>query len=114
MATEIRDQGSCAGEKYDQRGYAGDRNIPIRPRDISPPNADDACDIGALEVSASRVASKVSAQVLLDGPYDATEQVMNDDLLQAGLLPLLQPYEPAPWGYGGIDEMNSLCCGLAD
>ncbi len=45
----VIDQGSCAGELADQRGFSNP-DSGLRINDLLPANADDGCDIGAVEL----------------------------------------------------------------
>ncbi len=112
MAFELVDQGSCSGEEYDQRGMAGNIDIPFRPRDLATANADDGCDIGAVELAGSTVPPTYDIKVLLDGPY--TNILMNTDLNTAGQLPSAQPYNTAPWGYGGGENLTAIPNDMVD
>jgi hypothetical protein len=44
--------------------------------------------------------------VFLDGPYEGTE--MNTSLNTAGVLPLSQPYNAAPWNYTGSETVAAI------
>jgi hypothetical protein len=102
--SDLVDQGSCAGEPYDQRGHAGDVVVPIRAFDdpgIS--NKDDGCDIGAVELGATQVPVSVDLTVFLEGPYE--NELMSTQLNTSGALPLTQPYNTAPWNYGGTETV---------
>ncbi len=50
---------------------------------------------------------------LLAGPYTENGQ-MNTDLLDAGILPLHQPYNTAPWGYTGTEQVPAPPPGMVD
>jgi len=47
---------------------------------------------------------RLHAKVLLDGPYNSTTGLMNDDLRAQGLLPLTEPYTGAPFNKQVIGE----------
>ena len=48
----------------------------------------------------------VDIGLFLEGPFNGTE--MNTDLNDAGFLPLVQPYNTAPWNYPGLEEVGSI------
>lgn len=97
------DQGSCSDDEYDQRGYT-DVDGTQRIADFALiANADDACDIGAVELAASpRLIADLDISAFLDGPFNGTR--MEVDLTSLGLVPTLQPYNVSPWTYPGIEE----------
>lgn len=118
-STYVLDQGSCddvsaAIERYDQRGRAGNVTAPLRAVDNpTATNADDGCDVGAVERGASgTVRSKLDAMALLSGPH--TDVIMSTALNQAGLLPLAQPYAGAPWTYGDPETLTSVPADMVD
>ena len=48
----------------------------------------------------------VDLKVFLAGPFDNSE--MNTDLNSAGIIPLQQPYNVAPWNYDGNENVSTL------
>ena len=48
----------------------------------------------------------VDLKVFLSGPFDNSE--MNTGLNAAGLIPLQQPYNVAPWNYGGNENVSVI------
>jgi large repetitive protein len=48
---------------------------------------------------------ELAVKVLLDGPYNEADDLMNDGLRAAGLLPLAQPYGTAPFNYSGTETV---------
>ena len=54
------------------------------------------------------------AKVLLEGAYDANTQTMRRDLNTQQLLPLLQPYQQAPWNYNALVAVNNLPADVVD
>ena len=45
-------------------------------------------------------------KVMLEGPFNGT--AMNPTLNSSGLLPLSQPYNSAPWNYGGTESVAGI------
>ncbi len=45
----------------------------------------------------------VSAKAILDGPYNTTTSLMNDNLRSGGLIPLAHPYGVAPFNHTGSE-----------
>jgi uncharacterized protein (TIGR02145 family) len=45
-------------------------------------------------------------KVFLEGPFNGTE--MNTDLNAAGLIPLNQPFNGAPWNYNGTESVTAI------
>lgn len=54
----------------------------------------------------------VNTKVYLQGPWNGTN--MNTTLLTDGFLPLGQPYNVAPWNYGGGENVASMPAGVVD
>lgn len=50
---------------------------------------------------------EVDITVFLEGPYNASNGTMSNDLLESGLLPLHHPYNTLPWDYSGGESMAS-------
>ena len=50
----------------------------------------------------------IQAKVLLEGFYDEGTQEMHTQLQDKGLLPLLQPFNRAPWNYTGTESVVSF------
>ena len=50
----------------------------------------------------------VQAKVLLEGYYEAGTQEMHTKLQDKGLLPMLQPFNNAPWNYAGTESVTTL------
>lgn len=48
----------------------------------------------------------VDIGLFLEGPFNGTD--MNTNLNAAGFLPLVQPYNTAPWNYNGMEEVGSI------
>jgi hypothetical protein len=57
---------------------------------------------------------QLSVKVFLEGPYDAATGAMNTVLKDAGLIPLAQPYQVAPWNYAGTESVLSIPAGVVD
>ncbi len=53
-----------------------------------------------------------NARVLLQGPYSAG--MMSTALNTAGLIPLSQPYNVAPWNYSGTESVTSIPVDVVD
>lgn len=51
-------------------------------------------------------------KVYLEGPFNGTD--MDTDLNDAGLIPLNQPYNVAPWNYMGIESVTSIPTNVVD
>jgi len=69
-----------------------------------------AANNGTLEIVAQQ---QLAIAVLLEGPFDGTD-AMNASLNNTGLLPLMQPYNIAPWNYSGIEQAVSLGADIVD
>ncbi len=54
----------------------------------------------------------VAVKVYLQGPM--VDTVMSTNLLNAGVIPLMQPYAAAPWNYAGTDSVNAIPAGVVD
>ncbi|MEO1434161.1 MAG: S8 family serine peptidase [Bacteroidota bacterium] len=50
-------------------------------------------------------------EVMLEGPFDPLNVSMDNELWTAGAVPLNQPYNVAPWNYGGTETIGAA--GLA-
>ncbi len=61
----------------------------------------------ALTVEASQLARQVAIKVYLEGAYDPSSGEMDHKLLDLDLLPMSQPYDVAPWNYGGTESVMS-------
>jgi hypothetical protein len=57
-------------------------------------------------VSISITGVDLDLLVFLEGPYEGTQ--METDLNVAGLIPLNQPYNSAPWNYSGTESVSSI------
>ncbi len=55
-----------------------------------------------------------SGKVFLQGAYDPNTSLMRTALLQQGSLPLLQPYNLAPWYHNGTEALISTQAGMVD
>jgi len=53
-------------------------------------------------------------KVLLEGLYDATLGEMKSNLLDAGLIPLSQPFHQAPYHYTGTESVTTIPADIAD
>ncbi|MDZ7742407.1 MAG: hypothetical protein U5Q03_11820 [Bacteroidota bacterium] len=58
--------------------------------------------------------NETSLRVILQGAYDEGSGCMRNDINTAGSLPLTQPYNMAPWNYGGIESVQSLADSIVD
>lgn len=83
------DNGSCALERYDQRGFAGNTSLPRR--------AAGPCDIGAVETDADPLGLELRLGLILTGAWDPDAEEMRTDLAETGAFPTIQPYFTAPW-----------------
>ena len=54
----------------------------------------------------------LNLDVFLEGPFNGTD--MNTDLNDAGLIPLNQPYNTAPWNYTGTESVTSIPTDVVD
>ena len=54
----------------------------------------------------NQITYTVNLKVYLEGPYDGTE--MSTSLNAAGLLPLTQPFNVAPWNYNGQESVDEI------
>lgn len=50
----------------------------------------------------------VAIKVFLEGPYNSETGLMNTDLKNGNLVPLVQPYNREPWYYEGDESVGSL------
>ena len=50
----------------------------------------------------------IQAKVLLEGYYDDGTQEMHTQLQDKGLLPMLQPFNTAPWNYAGTESTTTF------
>ncbi len=50
----------------------------------------------------------VGVTFILEGDYDPTTGLMRTDLLDAGLIPINQPYNAAPWNYTGSEAVANI------
>ncbi len=57
---------------------------------------------------------RLQVKVMLDGFYDRTNSVMTTTLNSAGLIPLTQPYNIAPWNYAGTESVVSIPADMVD
>lgn len=55
-----------------------------------------------------------SGKVILQGAYDLNTSLMRTALVQQGGLPLLQPYNLAPWYHNGTEVLISTQAGMVD
>lgn len=55
-------------------------------------------------------AALLDLKVWLQGPY--LSGIMRTDLINSGLLPLEQPYDVAPWNYGGSESVVNIPNGM--
>jgi hypothetical protein len=52
--------------------------------------------------------TKLDIKAFLEGPYDTTSYTMFTALNDSNYLPLSQPYNLAPWNYGGTENVASI------
>ena len=83
------DVDQCPG--FDDMIDANNNNIP------------DACESGA-----------VALKAMLEGAFDATTGLMHTKLNIANLLPPNQPYNVAPYNYGGTETLTSIPTNMVD
>ncbi|MCF8379450.1 MAG: PKD domain-containing protein [Bacteroidales bacterium] len=57
---------------------------------------------------------QLDAKIFLEGPYDEGTNLMQKNLANAGLLPLAQPYQQAPWNYSGSEEVVAIPPNIVD
>jgi uncharacterized protein (DUF1501 family) len=57
---------------------------------------------------------QIRAQVFLEGFYDTVDNAMRTDLAQKGLIPLVQPFNAAPFNYAGAETASSIPLNIAD
>ena len=67
-----------------------------------------------VKITASIAPHRLQVKVLLEGFYDRTNSVMTTTLNSAGLIPLTQPYNGAPWNYTGTESVASIPAGVVD
>jgi hypothetical protein len=63
-----------------------------------------ACDTETLVLNIGQGEAKLSAKVLLDGPYNQFTGLMHDSLRVKNLIPLTEPYSSAPYNKTPIGE----------
>lgn len=56
----------------------------------------------------------VESKIFLEGPYNPANDLMNTVLGDNDLLPLGQPFNPAPWSYAGTEVLDSIPDGMVD
>ena len=54
----------------------------------------------------------VDLKAVLEGPFNGS--IMNTDYNNAGLIPLSQPYNVAPWNYSGTESVGIIPSGVTD
>jgi len=59
-------------------------------------------------------ATLANLKIFLEGPYDATSDLMNTTLRDNNYLPLSQPYNTAPWNYNGTESVSSIPADVVD
>lgn len=57
---------------------------------------------------------KIPLRVLLNGPYNPATDLMNTDLLDNDLIPLVQPFNEAPWNYTGTENVTDFPVNTVD
>jgi hypothetical protein len=74
----------------------------------------DTSRSGLLCVSLAQPSAPISValKVYLQGPFSGTE--MQTDLLDAGVIPMVQPYSAAPWHFSGTDTVSVVPGGVVD
>jgi hypothetical protein len=55
----------------------------------------------------------LNLKVFLEGPFNGSS-AMNTTLNTGGLIPLNQPFNTAPWNYGGTESVASIPAGIVD
>ncbi|MCB0804553.1 MAG: hypothetical protein KDC05_02080 [Bacteroidales bacterium] len=55
---------------------------------------------------------RLDVTAFLEGPFNGSG--MDTDLLSGGVIPLLQPYNTAPWFYGGSESVGSIPADVVD
>lgn len=58
--------------------------------------------------------AEAKVKILLEGAYNTATNLHNSALFNSGLLPLAQPFNRAPWNYGGSESVNILPAGVVD
>ena len=79
--------------------------------DDNPLTTNDAYDANCDCVGQNAV---VNARILLEGFYESGTGKMHTKLKDNGLLPLSQPYDVAPWNYGGTEAVSSIPVNAVD
>jgi hypothetical protein len=59
-----------------------------------------------LNIALKPIGVDLDLKVFLEGPFD--NQMMNANLNAGNLLPVLQPFNTAPWNYSGIESVSSI------
>jgi hypothetical protein len=94
--------------------------IPSVPTDYDGKYRSNPCDMGAYEFAADQV---LDLKVFIEGSYNNSTNLMNTNLLTAGLVPTNQPYNPslpyygnnAPkWLHAGAESVTTLPAGVVD
>jgi len=57
---------------------------------------------------------QLNAKIFLEGPYDASMDLMQTNLSNAGVIPLSQPYQGSPWYYSGNEQVATIPSGVVD
>ncbi|MEA3444503.1 MAG: DUF1501 domain-containing protein, partial [Bacteroidota bacterium] len=60
------------------------------------------------------VSANINIKIMLEGFYDAGQQNMHTNLLVAGLIPLSNPYNTAPFNYNGTETVTSFPANTVD
>ncbi len=99
-------------------------NQDCRPFDACYPKpVGTACDDGFSQTVQDQVQAdgctclgigKVQAKLYLEGFYDAQSQTMQTTLNNQNLLPLVQPYQQAPWNYTGSEQVSAIPINAVD
>ena len=82
----------------------------ISSGDITHESTDATTQNVAVSGEATSTHFQLDLTVFLQGPYNGS--TLNEDL--SGSLPLVQPYNTAPWNYAGTENVASIPSGIVD
>ncbi|HEY3390626.1 MAG TPA: hypothetical protein VGK38_13705, partial [Prolixibacteraceae bacterium] len=75
----------------------------------------NVCGDGAVSSLSLTTSPKVlNIKVFLEGAYNTGTSLMNTTLNTNSLIPLSQPYDVAPWSYGGTESVTAIPADVVD